>query len=61
MRSETRSDRRGNGADETATVPIATTSDALERQLQEALDADDGEQTRFHLRQALQLVKVFEE
>jgi len=61
MRSESRSERGGNGADETATVPVATTGDALERQLREALDAADGEQTRFHLRQALQLVKVFDE
>lgn len=61
MRSESKSERGGTGADETATVPVATASDALERQLREALDADDEERIRFHLRQALQLVEAFDE
>jgi hypothetical protein len=61
MRSESKSERGGNGADETAAVPVATASDALERQLRDALDADDGERTQFHLRQALQLVEAFDE
>ncbi|AZH24219.1 hypothetical protein [Haloplanus aerogenes] len=61
MRSESRSDRGGDGAD-TDTVPnLATTSEALERQLTVALDTADTEQTRFHLRQALQLVKALDE
>lgn len=58
MRSESRSDRGGNGAE---TPDIATTSEALERQLMRALDAADTERTRFHLRQALQLVQALDE
>jgi len=58
MRSESRSDRGGNGA---GTPDLTTTGEALERQLTRALDAADTEQTRFHLRQALQLLKALDE
>ncbi|WP_435067340.1 hypothetical protein [Haloplanus sp. C73] len=36
-------------------------TDAIERQLRDALDSADTKQTEFHLRQALQLVHAFDE
>jgi len=60
MSSESRSEQGGTGA-ETNAPNVATTSEALERQLTEALAADDASQTRFHIRQALQLVEALEE
>lgn len=62
MRSESHSDRGGSSGVETGTGPtIASTSEAIERQLTDALDAAESTQTRFHLRQALQLVKALDE
>jgi hypothetical protein len=62
MRSGSRSDRGGDrDADRDAVPTIASTSEAMERQLGDALDAAESPQTRFHLRQALQLVKAFDE
>ncbi|WP_157969494.1 hypothetical protein [Haloplanus rubicundus] len=62
MRSGPRSDRGGNrGVDTDASPTIASTSEAIERQLTAALDAAESSQTQFHLRQALQLVKALDE
>jgi|GEM_PF-3089969 len=60
MRSESRPDRRGDGAERDAVPSTATTSEALERQLRDALDEADRPQAHFHLRQALQLVKALD-
>jgi hypothetical protein len=62
MRSGSRSDRGGNRAVDTDVGPtVASTSEALERQLTDALDAAESSETEFHLRQALQLVKALDE
>lgn len=62
MHSGSQSDRGGNEGVETGTGPtIASTSEAIERQLTDALDGAESPQTRFHLRQALQLVKALDE
>ncbi|MFC7172733.1 hypothetical protein ACFQL0_03940 [Haloplanus litoreus] len=52
------SDRgKGERGAEAAPAPV----EAFERQLQTALESAEGEETRFHLRQALQLAKALEE
>jgi len=62
MRSGSRSDRGGSqGAETDAGPTIASTSEAIERQLSDALDIAESSQTRFHLRQALQLVEALDE
>ena len=62
MSSGSKSDRRGNrGSDTDAGPTVASTSEAIERQLTDALDASESAETRFHLRQALQLVKALDE
>jgi len=62
MRSGSRSDQGGSRGIETDAGPtVASTSEALDRQLRDALDAAESTQTRFHLRQALQLVKALDE
>ena len=62
MHSGSQSDRGGSHGVETDTSPtIASTSEAIERQLTDALDTTESPQTRFHLRQALQLVKALDE
>jgi hypothetical protein len=57
MGSRPQAEQGGNGSVESE--PTAT--DAIERQLQDALDSADATQTRYHLRQALQLVHALEE
>ncbi|WP_049934865.1 hypothetical protein [Haloplanus natans] len=59
MSSGSKTDQRG--ADTDAGPTVASASEAIERQLTEALDASQSPETRFHLRQALQLVKALEE
>jgi hypothetical protein len=49
----------GTGGHETSA--LRTTDEAIERQLRAALDVADEEETRFHLRQALQLVAALDE
>jgi hypothetical protein len=62
MRSGSRSERGGNRGAETDAAPtVASAGEAIERQVAEALDAAESPQTQFHLRQALQLVKVLDE
>jgi len=64
MRSGSRSSGGGDRHVETETDSVPTTatpSDAIERQLTEALDATESPQVRFHLRQALQLVECLDE
>jgi hypothetical protein len=39
----------------------STPDDAIERQLRAALETTDESETRFHLRQALQLVEALDE
>jgi len=56
-----RSDRVGHRGVETDIGPtVASTTEAMERQLTDALDAAESAETRFHLRQALQLVKALD-
>jgi hypothetical protein len=57
MSSGSASDRRVTGEVEIA--PSA--NETVERQLRAALDAAEDPETRFHLRQALQLVEALEE
>ncbi|WP_251341681.1 hypothetical protein [Haloplanus halophilus] len=57
MSSGSTTERGGEGTTET----MQSTDEALERQLRAALDAAEGEETRFHLRQALQLVEALGE
>lgn len=62
MSSDSKSDQRGNRGAETGARPtVASASEAIERQLTAALDASDPAQTRFHLRQALQLAEALDE
>ncbi|MFC7254178.1 hypothetical protein ACFR97_08120 [Haloplanus litoreus] len=57
MSSESATEGRGERGAEAAPAPV----EAFERQLQTALESAEGEETRFHLRQALQLAKALEE
>jgi len=51
----------GNRGVETDGRPtVASTTEAIERQLTDALDAAESAETRFHLRQALQLVEALD-
>jgi len=62
MRPGSRSDRGGNRAVDTDVGPtVASTGEAIERQLTDALDAAESPQTKFHIRQALQLAKALDE
>lgn len=62
MSSGSKADQRGNrGADTDSGPTVASASEAIERQLTDALDASESPETRFHLRQALQLVKALDE
>jgi hypothetical protein len=56
MSSESAADGRGDRGAETTPTP----AEALDRQLRSALEAAEEEETRFHLRQALQLVKALD-
>jgi len=49
------------GLESDAAPTTASTVEALERQLGEALDGTDTQEVRFHLRQALQLVEALDE
>jgi len=60
MRSESRSDG-GDRVEMDSALSVTMTSEALESQLAMALDAAETPQTRFHLRQALQLVEALGE
>jgi len=55
MSSESSADRGGTG------LPTEQTTDAMEQQLRDALDSDDGAQARYHVRQALQLIHALDE
>ncbi|WP_251329136.1 hypothetical protein [Haloplanus pelagicus] len=57
MSSEPASDRKGNG--ETGITPSA--GETIERHLHAALDDAENPETRFHLRQALQLVEALDD
>jgi len=57
MSSESATEGRGERGAETAPAPV----EALERQLQAALESAEDEEPRFHLRQALQLAKALDE
>jgi hypothetical protein len=60
MSSGWKSDR-GSGERGDAEPTVASASEAMERQLTAALDASASTRTRFHLRQALQLVEALDE
>ena len=62
MHSGSRSDRGGSrGADTDIGPTVASATEAIERQLTDALDAAESSQTKFHIRQALQLAKALDE
>jgi hypothetical protein len=62
MRSGSPSDREGSKTVDTDIRPtVASTSEAIERQLTDAVDAAESSKAKFHLRQALQLVKALDE
>lgn len=62
MSSGSRSDRSGNdGVDTDISPTTASTAEAIERQLTDALDGAESTKTQFHLRQALQLVRALDE
>ncbi|AXG05713.1 hypothetical protein DU500_04260 [Haloplanus rubicundus] len=62
MGTEPQSDRGGNRGGERDVGPtVASTAEAIDRQLTAALDAAESSETRFHLRQALQLVEALDE
>jgi hypothetical protein len=54
MSSGSTPDRAESGSGPT----IDSASQTIERQLEDALDAAESQRTRFHLRQALQLVEA---
>ncbi|MFB6256783.1 MAG: hypothetical protein ABEH58_08700 [Haloplanus sp.] len=61
MGSDPKADQQGNrGADTGAGPTVASASDAIERQLTEALDASESPEARFYLRQALQLAETLD-
>ena len=62
MHSGSQSDRGGSGGVDTDIRPtVASATEAIERQLTDALDAAESPQTKFHIRQALQLAKALDE
>lgn len=61
MSSGSQSDRGGDRDIETDAPTVASAGEAMERQLEDALAAAETDETRFHLRQALQLLKAFDE
>ena len=62
MGTESRSDQEGHrGVERDLGPTTASTTEAIERQLMDALDAAESAETRFHLRQALQLIKALDE
>jgi hypothetical protein len=62
MGTGSRSDQGGHRGVERDVGPTTkSTAEAIDRQLTAALNAAKSSETRFHLRQALQLVKAFDE